>query len=52
MLPNYETKMIYQETFDDWTSSLSNLQDALLNISICLKKHYYEKVIILIEKII
>lgn len=32
------------------TSSLSNLQDALLNISICLEKHYHEKVIILIDE--
>lgn len=32
------------------TSSLSNLQDALLNISICLQKHYHEKVVILIDE--
>ncbi|WP_285814861.1 AAA family ATPase [Thomasclavelia cocleata] len=32
------------------TSSLSNLQDALLNISICLQKHYHNKVVILIDE--
>ena len=36
MIPNYEVKMIYQETFDDWTKEIiednsQKLIDALLN---------------------
>lgn len=39
-----------QQQYLNTTSSLSNLQDALLNISICLQKHYHEKVVILIDE--
>lgn len=45
-----ERQKILLKQYLNANSSSSNLQDALLNISICLEKHYHQKVIILIDE--
>ena len=44
------TEKILMEKYITKTSTISDLEDSLMNISICLEKHYGEKVVILIDE--